>query len=86
MASASDLDHKPATHRLSSDDKIATTLEAGAAPAHQGKLVPPPLVAAMTAEQRAEAETKMRRKIDLRLMPMVILMYELMVFWKELGG
>lgn len=75
MATAADYDNKPTTTRLSSDDKIATTLEAGAAPAHHGKLVPPPLVAAMSAEERATAEAKMRKKIDTRLLPMIILMY-----------
>jgi hypothetical protein len=29
----------------------------------------------MTQEQRIQAEAKMRRKIDFRLMPMIILMY-----------
>ena len=68
-----DLDQKPTIDRIS-DDNIAPTLEPGHG-ASQGKLVPPPLVAAMTPERRAEAEAKMRRKIDMRLMPMVILMY-----------
>jgi hypothetical protein len=40
-----------------------------------GKLTPPPLVAAMSQVQRIEAEAKMRRKIDTRLLPMIILMY-----------
>ncbi|KAJ5062194.1 pantothenate transporter liz1 [Bipolaris maydis] len=39
------------------------------------KLQPPPLVAAMTPEERDLAEKRLRRKIDTRLMPMVILMY-----------
>jgi hypothetical protein len=36
---------------------------------------PPPLVQHMTPEQRADAEARLRRKIDFRLLPMVILMY-----------
>lgn len=36
---------------------------------------PPPLVRAMTPEERAEREKKLVRKIDLRLLPMIILMY-----------
>ena len=36
---------------------------------------PPPLVAAWSSEERALQEKKLVRKIDLRLMPMVILMY-----------
>ncbi|KAF2194415.1 pantothenate transporter liz1 [Zopfia rhizophila CBS 207.26] len=39
------------------------------------KLEPPPLVAQMSQEQRIEAENKLRRKIDIRLLPMIILMY-----------
>ena len=39
------------------------------------KLVPPELVVAMTPEYRLAAEAKLRRKIDLRLLPMIILMY-----------
>jgi MFS family permease len=39
------------------------------------KLEPPPLVAAMSQAHRLEAEARLRRKIDTRLLPMVILMY-----------
>jgi len=69
-------DRKPSIEHIS-DDKIApTTLEAGngVVDGHR-KLVPPPLVAAMSAEGRIEAEKRMRRKIDTRLLPMIILMY-----------
>jgi hypothetical protein len=69
-------DRKPSIEQIS-DDKIAPTiLEAGngAVDGHR-KLVAPPLVAAMSAEERAQAEKKMRRKIDTRLLPMIILMY-----------
>ncbi|KAF1844242.1 pantothenate transporter liz1 [Cucurbitaria berberidis CBS 394.84] len=69
-----DLDHKAATDRFSDDNIAPATLEPGHGPSHS-KLVPPPLVAAMTPEQRIEAETKMRQKIDTRLLPMIILMY-----------
>lgn len=75
MATMTD-DQKPSIEHIS-DDKIApTTLEAGngAVDGHR-KLVAPPLVAAMSAEERIEAEKKMRRKIDTRLLPMIILMY-----------
>ncbi|CAO2652486.1 Nn.00g007690.m01.CDS01 [Neocucurbitaria sp. VM-36] len=68
------LDHKPATDRLSDDNIKPTHLEAGHGISHS-KLVAPPLVAAMTPEQRVTAEAKMRRKIDTRLLPMIILMY-----------
>ena len=38
-------------------------------------LVPPELVAAMTPEQRKTAEKALVRKIDIRLLPMIVLMY-----------
>lgn len=74
MATSANLDHKATTDRLSNDDIAPSNLEAGPATSN-GKLVAPPLVAAMTIEQRIEAEAKMRRKIDTRLLPMIILMY-----------
>lgn len=40
-----------------------------------GGLVPPPLVQAMSPEERAIREKKLRRKIDARLLPPVIIMY-----------
>ena len=35
----------------------------------------PPLIKGLTPEERAEKERKLRRKIDLRLLPMAIIMY-----------
>ncbi|KAM3422762.1 hypothetical protein BST61_g246 [Cercospora zeina] len=40
-----------------------------------GGLVPPPLVQAMSVDERARLETKLRRKIDARLLPPIIIMY-----------
>jgi hypothetical protein len=75
MATTSHYDAKATTERLSDDVKTApTTLEAGSTDGHR-RLVAPPLVAAMSAEERVEAEKRMRRKIDTRLLPMIILMY-----------
>lgn len=37
-------------------------------------LQPPEFLVHMSAEERAELETKLKRKIDLRLMPAIILM------------
>lgn len=39
------------------------------------RVIPPALVAAMSLERRAEAEKALVRKIDIRLMPMIVLMY-----------
>lgn len=44
-------------------------------PTKDHKFQPPELVRKMTPEERAEREKKLVRKIDLRLLPMIILMY-----------
>lgn len=38
-------------------------------------LQPPEWIAALSPEERVDRESKLKRKIDLRLLPMVILMY-----------
>jgi len=81
MANAKDYDHKASVERISDDQVAPTTLEAGAGGDEtRRKLEPPPLVAAMTAEVRAKAEKSLRRKIDTRLLPMIILMYIMSMF------
>jgi len=70
MATTADFD-KAATDRIS-DDVAHTATDPGVS---HGKLVAPPLVAAMSSEQRVIAEAKLRRKVDTRLLPMIILMY-----------
>jgi hypothetical protein len=45
------------------------------APLPRRALQAPELVLKMSAEQRVDAENRLRRKIDFRLLPMVILMY-----------
>lgn len=70
MATTTHFDTKATTDHIS-DDVPHPAADAG----QHGKLVPPPLVAAMSQEQRMHAEAKMRRKIDTRLLPMIILMY-----------
>jgi hypothetical protein len=52
-------------------DTVTSTVAAAKARGLQ----PPEIIRAMTAEHRAELEKKLRRKIDLRLLPMIILMY-----------
>lgn len=38
-------------------------------------LEPPPILVAMSAEQRATLEAHLVRKVDLRLLPMIVIMY-----------
>jgi hypothetical protein len=61
-----DIDKKPRADYV--DDDVPE-------PAGSSRLQAPPLVAAMPQEQRVAAETKLRKKIDTRLLPMIILMY-----------
>jgi hypothetical protein len=68
-----DHDAKMAIDRISGD--AAYPLAGPNSEAARGKMMPPPLVAAMSPEQRIEAETRLRKKIDYRLLPMIILMY-----------
>jgi hypothetical protein len=73
MVTRASLDGKVQTERMSDDiAQYAVDTTNGSS---SGKLVPPPLVAAMSQEQRLHAEARMRRKIDTRLLPMIILMY-----------
>lgn len=66
MEISDDIDNKPRADYI--DDTVPT-------PVVPSKLTVPPLVAAMSQEQRVEAEAKLRKKIDTRLLPMIILMY-----------
>lgn len=40
---------------------------------------PPPSVAKMTSEERAAAERRLKRKIDFRLLPSLVIMYILSI-------
>jgi hypothetical protein len=66
-----EVDHKAGVDTISDD---VATAEAGHGPSHS-KLEPPPLVAAMSQAHRLDAEARLRKKIDTRLLPMIILMY-----------
>jgi hypothetical protein len=72
-ATSTDMDTKPDIQHIS-DDAVPAVTEPGHGHA-PSKLSVPPLVAAMSQEQRTHAEAKLRRKIDTRLLPMIILMY-----------
>ncbi|KAF2997991.1 hypothetical protein E8E13_006907 [Curvularia kusanoi] len=61
-----DIDKKPRADCI--DDTVPE-------PAGTSRVSAPPLVAAMSQEQRVAAEAKLRKKIDTRLLPMIILMY-----------
>jgi len=64
-----DGDDKPTTERVS--DHYERDLDGPSG----SKMEPPPLVREMSPEYRIAIEAKLKRKIDLRLMPMIILMY-----------
>lgn len=55
--------------------------EAGPAPKHV--MQAPELVAKMSGEERTLAENNLRRKIDIRLLPMVIIMYDILLSRSE---
>jgi hypothetical protein len=68
------------TNSTGIDDKLTTErisdhYERNDGSPSSSKMEPPPLVRNMSAEYRAATELKLKRKIDLRLMPMIILMY-----------
>lgn len=75
MASA--VDDKLTTDKLSNASSPVRDAEAAnnGMTHGYGNLEVPPLVAAMTAEDRARQEKNLVRKIDTRLLPMIILMY-----------
>ncbi len=65
-------------HTSSNEDKAKHSHVSGAANldgARSRGLRPPELVARLSPEERVVLEAKLRRKIDLRLLPMIILMY-----------
>lgn len=58
---------------FASDDKGATGSEQEAGPAPTRTLEVPQFIRDWSPEQRAAIETRLKRKIDIRLMPMIIL-------------
>jgi hypothetical protein len=61
----------------SADEKPASLKveDAAAGQPTRGRLQPPPFIASLTPEQREDLEKKLKRKIDWRLLPAVIIMY-----------
>jgi hypothetical protein len=68
----------PQTNKDATDDialaEVSIDSKAPAAAKKWG-LQPPEILRSMSAEERVALETKLRRKIDLRLLPMIIIMY-----------
>jgi hypothetical protein len=58
---------------------------AAAAPA-RGRHQPPAWIAALSVEERHELEKKLKRKIDVRLLPAVIIMYILNYIDRYVGA
>lgn len=68
-----DADHGSA-HEVSSL-KATRTIDPGAGPDGPRRMVPPEIIGNMTPEHRAAVEKRLKRKIDLRLLPSLIVMY-----------
>lgn len=74
-------DHSPGSNEYdlgmdnSSDEKGLENQISKVSPARTAIFEAPEWIRNLTPEQRAEAENKLVRKIDLRLLPMIILMY-----------
>lgn len=64
-----------AVEHLDSDKQLPPYVQATPTEGVRRAIAPPALVAAMSPERRAEAEKALVRKIDIRLMPMIVLMY-----------
>ena len=62
-----DLEHASSNEGGNDVDKVTDDKLAG--------LQPPEIIARLSPDERLALEAKLRRKIDLRLLPMVILMY-----------
>lgn len=69
-------------HVIDDDDSKVPAAHSSQVPAQTGAgsgvrrgLQPPEFLLNMSMEERLELETKLKRKIDLRLMPAIILMY-----------
>jgi hypothetical protein len=76
MARSTDADPELSTQSSNPDGKFtATHLDDPAAQLAGRGIQPPELISRMTREERDRLEVHLRRKIDYRLLPMVILMY-----------
>lgn len=55
--------------------KATSTMDPGAEPEGRRRMVPPEIIGNMTPEHRAVVERRLKRKIDFRLLPTLIIMY-----------
>jgi len=67
-----------AHHTATGTDSKGNVVHLEGLPRTQKGMQPPELIAAMSPEQRAIAEKKLKRKLDIRLLPMLILMYSML--------
>jgi hypothetical protein len=71
-----DVDNSSREEPVVEDIEKTTSKQAPATVAAERRgLQPPELIRNWTAEERAEKERLLRKKIDIRLLPMIILMY-----------
>jgi hypothetical protein len=71
-------DHAPGANEkdlYDNDRSSDSRIEDAASLAQTHTFQPPPLVRRMSPDERRLAEARLRRKIDFRLLPMVVLMY-----------
>jgi hypothetical protein len=74
IGSTKKLDRDVSEQEYAVESENASNGVLGSTPSRRG-MQAPELVARMSPEERQLAEAKLKRKIDLRLMPMIIIMY-----------
>ena len=74
MAGNADIYRKPEKEALSPEFRESPQYMEHAQPTYSRR-EPPPLIKALSPEQRAELERRLVRKIDYRLLPMIVIMY-----------
>lgn len=66
---------KDAEHASLPGSQDASSSNANGAGHQPGRMVPPEIIRNMTPEHRAKVEKRLKRKIDGRLLPTIIIMY-----------
>ena len=70
----------------SADEKPGSSKVEDAATPARGRHLPPAWIAALSVEERHDLEKKLKRKIDARLLPAVIIMYILNYIDRYVGA